>query len=383
MDYQKASALLDKTLRYSREREYRGYDKTDGLSSRILDILPVDSKWVNIAFQESAKRAPVNIRPLLLVDQRRNFKGTALFACANLTAWQATGEDRYRKDAIKLLDWLLENRSRGYSGFCGGHQHDVQTLERKIPAKSPGIVGTSYAVRALLRGAELDDKYIDVAKTATGYVFEDLAYEEIPAGARIRYKPDDAADYYTLNANALGARLLLDIHAEINDETCHEAARKILDYVSSQQTDIGGWMYRDPPEASHVSMDNYHNGFIIESLQRYQEVTGNPRYSNVLDDALSFYREILYEPDGAPNWDEENQYPKDTHAAAQGIVTFVNSGEKEFASRILDWTENHLHAANGQLYYQKERFYTKRFTLMRWCQGWMAYALSEYVRHVE
>jgi uncharacterized protein YyaL (SSP411 family) len=325
----------------------------------------------------------VNIRPLLLVEQRRNFKGTALFACANLTAWQATGEDRYREDAIELLDWLLENRSRGYSGFCGGHQHDVQTLERKIPARSPGIVGTSYAVRALLRGAELRDKYIDVAKTATGYVFEDLAYEDIPAGGRIRYKPDDTGDYYTLNANALGARLLLDIHAEINDETCRDVARKILDYVSSQQTDVGGWMYRDPPEASHVSMDNYHNGFIIESLQHYEEVTGNPRYSDVLDDALDFYRAVLYEPDGAPNWDKENQYPKDTHAAAQGAVTFVNSGEKEFASRILDWTENHLHGANGRFYFQKERFYTKRFTLMRWCQGWMAYALSEYIRHAE
>ena len=104
MDYRRASTLLDETLRYSREREYRGYDKADGLSSRILDILPVDSKWVNIVFQESAKRAPVNIRPLLLVEQRRNFKGAALFACANLTAWQATGEDRYREDAIELLN---------------------------------------------------------------------------------------------------------------------------------------------------------------------------------------------------------------------------------------------------------------------------------------
>ena len=142
-------------------------------------------------------------------------------------------------------------------------------------------------------------------------------------------------------------------------------------------------MYRDPPEASHVSMDNYHNGFIIESLQHYQTVTGDPRYSDVLNDALNFYREVLYEPDGAPNWDEENQYPKDTHAAAQGVVTFVNSGENEFASRILDWTEDNLHAANGRFYYQKDRIYTKRFTLMRWCQGWMAYALSEYIRHAE
>jgi len=30
-------------------------------------------------------------------------------------------------------------------------------------------------------------------------------------------------------------------------------------------------------------------------------------------------------------------------------------------------------------YYQKNKFYTKRFTLMRWCQAWMAYAMSEYL----
>jgi hypothetical protein len=34
----------------------------------------------------------------------------------------------------------------------------------------------------------------------------------------------------------------------------------------------------------------------------------------------------------------------------------------------------------GYFYYQKKRFYTKRFTLMRWCNGWMSRALSQLIR---
>jgi hypothetical protein len=125
-------------------------------------------------------------------------------------------------------------------------------------------------------------------------------------------------------------------------------------------------------------MDNHHNGFVVEAFQRYAEVAGN-RYRDTLDEALTFYREVLFEPDGAPNWDETSAYPKDIHACAQGILVFTYAGDYEFAGRILDWTLGNLYAGGGRFYFRKEPLYTKRITLMRWCQAWMAYALSEYL----
>ncbi|MFP9191284.1 hypothetical protein ACLI4Q_06450 [Natrialbaceae archaeon A-CW1-1] len=156
-------------------------------------------------------------------------------------------------------------------------------------------------------------------------------------------------------------------------------ATEILNYVASQQQPIGGWEYMDPPSASHLGMDNYHNGFIIESFLRYQEVIDADAFAEAVDDALNFYRTMLYDDEGAPCWDEESTYPRDVHAAAQGIVTFTHSGDLEFARKIVDWTLENLYAGDGRFYYQQRKYFTKRFTLMRWCQAWMAYALSEYL----
>jgi hypothetical protein len=374
-----AVGLLADTLAYARAREYTGYDYFDGMSSRLLRALPVDNQWLNLVVQEGIKRAPVNVRPLFLVEKRRNFKGTALFAMANLTGYDLTGDERYLDEARSLAGWLVDNGSTGYSGFCGGHRHAMQQLDEFRPAETPNVIPTSYAVKALLRLAPYDERYAEVARTAADFLVEDLRYTELDGGARIVYQPHYTGDFYTLNGGAIGARLLVDLYDYFGDEEYRERAAALLDYLATKQTDLGGWMYRDPPSASHLSMDNHHNGFIVESYLHYHEVTGDDRYEETLSKALSFYREVLFDPDGAPNWDEDSPYPKDIHAVAQGILVFTKAGDTAFARRILDWALANLYAGSGQFYYQRRRFYTKRFTLMRWCQAWMAYAVAEYL----
>jgi len=372
--------ILEKTLLYSKRRGYKGYDKGDGMSAEILNLLPFDNKWFNIFIQESIKRFPINIRPILKVPKYRNFKGIALFTMANKNMYDYLGKDSYLLEAKNLADWLLENQCKGYNGFCGAYKHAWQNVGKKIPPNTPGIVNTSYGAKALLQMGEEYESYDKTAKTAAGFLFEDLNYHECEEGARINYKVIDSGESYTINANALGARLLIDIFSKFPQKKYKEASTKILEYVVSNQTDQGGWMYTDPSSASHLNMDNYHNGFIIESLLRYQEITGSNRYEDSIKKALHFYKKVLYNKDGSPNWDEKNKYPKDIHGAAQGIITFTEAGDTEFAKKIIDWTIDNLYAGNGQFYYQKCRLYTKKFTLMRWCQAWMAYALSEYLK---
>ena len=89
--------------------------------------------------------------------------GIALFTMANTTVADVSGRDLYDRQAEELLDWLVDHRIRGYAGFCGGHRHDIQTLDGVVPVGTPGIVGTSYAVKALLRGdRRYDDEYAEV-----------------------------------------------------------------------------------------------------------------------------------------------------------------------------------------------------------------------------
>ena len=396
--------LLRETLRYAREREYTGWDYADGMSSRLLQGLPFENKWLNLAVQESIKRAPVNVRPLFLVEQRRNYKGTALFTLANLHAHRLgltdgagqesddSGESSsiepstvdYAAEAHALCEWLVAERTPGYAGFCGAHRHEIQHLDLKGLPEYPDMVSTAYAVRALLTASDMgldadrEHDYADTVRSVAEFIDEDLAYEEIEEGARMKYVPAWSSDHYTLNAVALGGITLLELAARF-DGPYRERGEKLLDYVVSRQRPEGGWMYRDPPSASHLSMDNHHNGFIIESLLRHEALTESGRYSEILDVALPFYREELFEPNGAPNWDESRSYPRDIHAAAQGIIVFSLAGDLAFAKRIIDWTLSVLYAGEGRFHFRQERFYTKRITLMRWCEAWMAYAIGTYL----
>lgn len=398
--------ILRETLAYARVRDYTGWDYGDGMSSRLLQWMPVDNKWLNLVVQEIAKRPPVNVRPMLLIEQRRNYKGTALFAMANLNTAKLLGDVEYvpepasdsganpddfgldigddgtvdyEHESYQLNEWLISNRSVGYSGFCGGHNHPIQHLHSRGMPNDPDVVSTSYAVKSLLSAAPLDSMYPSIAQTAADFVIEDLNYRTVSDGACIDYHSNHPDDSYTINAGAVGARLLVDLYARSGNESHRQRAKRILDHVAGLQTDLGGWTYRDPPSASHLSMDNHHNGFIIEALLRYQDVTDTDQYAETLDRALTFYRETLFDPTGAPNWDETKTYPRDIHASAQGILVFTYAGELDVARRILAWTLDNLYVQDGKFYYRKHRFYTTRITLMRWCQAWMAYAISEYL----
>jgi hypothetical protein len=372
--------LLEATLGYGRARQYTGYDYADGMSSKLLDWLPIDNKWVNLVVQESIKRAPINLRPLFMVPKRQSYKGTALFALANQQAHDLTGDERYATEHHRLLEWLIDHRIEGYAGFCGGHRHALQDLHGRVEADTPDLVSTAYAMRALLEAGRSETRYADVARNGADFFVEDLEYSSAPVGARLNYRPTDSGEWYVLNANAIAGRTFIDLYDVFGAEEYRRRATELFEYVVANQTDAGGWMYTDPPSASHLSMDNHHNGFIVESLLRYRSVTGSDRFEPALVDGLAFYRDTLFESNGAPNWDEDSRYPKDIHAAAQGIITFSRSGDLALARRIMEWTCANLHDGEGQFFYQKRRYYTKRMTLMRWCQAWMAFAIGTYCR---
>jgi hypothetical protein len=104
------------TLDYARERDYRGWDLYDGESSRVLKALPVENKWLNLVFQQSVRRAPINIRPVLAVATRRDFMGIALFVIANIRGCRFRGEGRIQRSAGELVDSVIGSRSGGYRG---------------------------------------------------------------------------------------------------------------------------------------------------------------------------------------------------------------------------------------------------------------------------
>jgi hypothetical protein len=187
---------------------------------------------------------------------------------------------------------------------------------------------------------------------------------------------------------ALAARL----GALRSDAALQEEAGRLVRYVVSKQTDEGAWFYAEPPDASHITHDNYHTGFILDSILVYGEATGSTEFAESYTRGLDFYQRRLFEPDGEARFMSDRHYPIDIHGCAQGVITFALQQKLQgegapMSRRVLDWTlANMWDPKTAWFYYQQRRApggitYRTKIRELRWCQGWMSWALASHLEY--
>jgi hypothetical protein len=122
---------------------------------------------------------------------------------------------------------------------------------------------------------------------------------------------------------------------------------------------------------------------ILDALLAYSEERKDPRFLDVYRQGLDYYRENLFLPAGAPRWMNDSTHPFDVHGAAQGVITFSRAARLDVtfadtAKKVADWALAHLYRPRTRDFaYRKGRFMTWNYSLMRWCNAWMARALAE------
>ena len=387
-------AVCLKGLGWARGRDYFGYSKFDALNSPVLRLLAGRSRFLRSGFVFGVSRLPVNLRPWLGVRRRQNPKGLALFARAYLRLARVTGDGELAGEGRRLLEVLLGISQKGrYAGECWGYDHPWQNVAFFIPAYEPNTVVTCTVAEALLDAYEADgqERWLEAARSAARFVMEDLRYMAVGEGM-LCCSYDLHSDWKVVNVNGMVAALLGRLWGHTREEELRERAWAHLRWVLSQQTGEGAWYYTDPPEASRITIDNYHTGFVLDSLGACRLRLGeDAAVAEAYERGLAYYRTELFEGDGAPKWMFDRSWPRDVHGAAQGVITFSRAaglageageapGRLGFARKVLDWALGNLYEPRaGRFYYQQGRGWTKRFTLMRWCQGWMCLALAEYL----
>ena len=371
-------AVLDR----GETEKYAGYSKFDALESPIVRAFSFNWWLLRLIWTQVAMRAPINLRPLLRVKKGINPKGVALFARANLTMYEMNRDAKFAARARGLLDWLLahDSRARGdYHGSCWGYHHAWQSPGFYAPEYFPNCVVTVFASEALLHGYRVldDPRYLDAARSAADFILNDLTvFFEDETRKCIAYVPNIPRQFVVINNNALAGAWLAKLGRLTGEPRLTQQASKLIEFVVQKCMPYDAWYYTVDPRQTLITHDNYHTGGILDALLEYEQATGDARHREVYAGALDYYRNNLFLSDGAPKWMNNQIFPMDVHGAAQGIVTFALAGDREFASRIADWAIRNLYKGDGNFAYQRTRFYTKRFTLMRWCNAWMARALS-------
>src|SRR5580698_3168542 len=262
------------------ENDYRGYDTFDGLSARFLRPLTFNTKLLRIVLQQSVRRFPVNLRPVLGITKEHSSKGMGFLARGFIRLHQTTGDPVWAGKAEMALQWLIDNQLPGYNGACWGNHFDYQSRGFYIPKGLPTVVWTSLIGHAFLDAFDhfKKDHYLEVAVSACEHILRDLDAFPDGKGVCISYVP--GIDSRVHNANTLGASLLARTYSHTRIESYRELAQKAMQYTAGHQRPDSSWYYAE--KENHHWVDNFHTGYVLDCFKYYAEATGDNRFNQKL-----------------------------------------------------------------------------------------------------
>ncbi len=382
----KYNSSLLRVLRYSNDKNYAGYSKFDALNSPILEKLTRNNYIYRTLATHIVNRIPCNIRPILRVQKSRNPKGIANFIKAYCNLYRMTPLTEYLNEIETLSDWLLENHSnkdKKYHGICWGYNSPWQNIGFYAPRYFPNCIVTVFCGEALLAAYTMTKnlKYLKAAESAASFILKDLPIlEETKDSKCIGYVPVNLT-WKVININSVAAGFLSKLYKPTEKKEYINEAKKLINWVILKRTRYYAWFYTYPWTSSGIGHDNYHTGGILDGIFDYMVNSGDYMHLKTYLNALEFYKNNIFKPNGAPKWRSNKKLPYDIHGVAQGILTFkkaskFKSSYLNFAKKIAAWGISHMQDKSGRFYYKNYGFFKLKYCLMRWNNSWMAWALS-------
>ncbi len=199
--------------------DWIGYDPFDGLSAPGFRRLTLGMPILRIALQQTVRRFPLNLRPLLRITKKHSTKAMGYFATSYLRLHELTGRQGYLKKAEFCLSDLYRNYSQGYAGYAWGNAFDYQSRGGYNREGVPTVVWTSFIGHGFVDAYEIlrDQNYVEVARSACEFMLRDLTSSktEYQSLAPIGYLPHDRSTIH--NSNMPGASLLARIHKHVGE----------------------------------------------------------------------------------------------------------------------------------------------------------------------
>lgn len=371
---------VDRLDRWVSNSNWVGYDPFDGLSAPVFRKLTLGVPILRIALQQTVRRFPLNLRPLLGITKKHSTKAMGYFATSYLRLYEMTGQKDYLQKAEFCLSDLRDNYSKGYEGYAWGNAFDYQSRGGYNPRGVPTVVWTSFIGHAFVDAYELlgDRSYLEVARSACEFILRDLTPSRNgdQTIAPIGYLPHDPSSIH--NSNMLGASLLARVHEHVHESELIELSRRAVKHTMDYQREDGSWYYGEGLRWRWV--DGYHTGFVIDALHWYMESAGDSQYQDRLKRGMDYYRQHLF-IGVMPKHYNSNAYPIDIQAIAQAIQTFAlvpeeHGGDLDWAEQIANWAIQDMQDPTGYFYFRRHRFMTNRTPVLHWGQSTMLAALT-------
>lgn len=376
-ELRKFEQCAERVASWVEERNYKGYDPGDGLTS-WLRPLTFGNLFAERVLQQSVWKSPWNIRPLVGVKPLDSTKGRGFMAWGYLLASKRTGDTVLRGKAMACLDWLIANKTPKYPQYCWGNHFDFSSRGGRIPAQEPTIVWSGLIGQAFLEGFEQtgEERYLHVAESIGDWILK-LPRERTPNGICLSYHACFQSSIH--NSNLLGAAVLARAGKHIGRAEFLETARDAVRYACHHQLADGAWWYGE--EEKYHWIDNFHTGYNLDSIKRYCEATGDHSFDQNLRQGYDYFVKTFFEPSGCPRYYHNQTYPVDIQCASQAIDTLAFFADEhpeglKLAAKVAEWTMNNLQDPSGYFYYRKYPMIISRTPYFHWGQATMFKALA-------
>lgn len=356
--------------------DYVAYDPFDGLSS-FFRPLTLERKVLRQVLLQAVKRAPFNVRPMVGVKTQRSTKGMGFLARGYLR-WAIVDPPR-QEQAKACLEWLEQHTTKGFSGACWGNAFDYQSRLFYLPAGQPTVVWSALIAHAFVDAFEagLDRRYLATARSTCDFILRDLPRYRDTEGTCISYIAADMVPVH--NANVLAASLLSRVHRHTGEPDLRTVAEESFAYTVGHQNPDGSWYYGVAQNLHWI--DNWHTGYVLDSLLDYSEATGESRFHGAWRRGLAFYVDNFFASDGRPKYYPDSVYPVDIQCAAQSIETLSRFAQLHpsciaLARDVAMWIIKHMQDRAGYFYFQRRRILVNRTPCLHWGQATMLSSLS-------
>jgi rhamnogalacturonyl hydrolase YesR len=370
---------LLKVEKWVESRDYKGYEPFDGLSS-ALRPLTFGNLFLDRILMQTIRQSPVNLRPLLGVKPLDSTIGRGYMAWGYLLLLKTTGDESYAAKAANCLQWLMENKSPRFEEYSWGKHFDFASRGGRYPKHEPITVWTSLIAMAFLDAYELlgERKHLDVVASVCRWILR-LGRNEMDAGICLSYTGSGDGASTIHNHSVLAAAVLARTAKHIPSTEFLELAKEIMRFTCSCQLPHGGWYYGEDPMFRWI--DNFHTGYVLDSLKYYMEATGDQEFETNLLSGLEFYKKSFFERSGRPKYYYDRVFPVDSQCASQAIDTLAGFADADpsalaLSLRVADWMIDHMQDPEGYFYYRQYPLVKAKTPMLHWAQATMYKALA-------
>lgn len=355
--------------------DYKGLDPYDGLQSPMFR-LPIlrSNHTLRFLAQQSIKRSPINLRPLLGIPKGENPVTLGLVIQSHVGLRQAGLLDNFTHTRT-LIERLKTLRSPGYAFSCWGYDFPWAAKHAEIPAFGPTIVATGIIANALFlyyketgctQSAELVIESCD-------FVTKALNRTEVKSGGFVfSYSPFDHES--VLNASMKAVRLLSQGHCLKKEGSYLELAKSALKPILAIQRPDGSWPYSLRKQGAWS--DNYHTGYVLDCLHEYVTRSGDESPKTSIEKGLFYYLKHFIDGSGRPNFYDNRPGPVDCTAGGQTLLTLSRFGQYGKARQVASWMIMNMQDDSGYFKYRKTSCSSNTTNYMRWSNAWMLAGLS-------